>query len=425
MGATAKPPHVVIVGGGFAGLYAACALARGDVRITLLDRRNYHEFQPLLYQVATAGLAPGEIAAPIRHVLMSCRHAQVLLAEVQGIDLRRQVVRSDAGEFPYDYLLLATGARHSYFGHPEWERFAPGLKSLEDALEIRRRILMAYELAERTSDPQERQALLHFVVVGGGATGVELAGAIAEISHETLRRDFRRIDPARSRVCLVEAGDRVLRAFPRALSLQAERALRRMGVNLILGTHVDDVTAQGVRLGGQFLPARTILWAAGVEASSLGASISAERDRSGRVRVAADLSVPGHPEVFLAGDIALVEGAHGEPLPGIAPVAIQEGILAAENILARARGERARPFCYHDRGMLATIGRSQAVAKLGRFHLHGFPAWVVWLFVHILYLIGFGNRVAILWRWTLAYLTFERADRLITESPPPGQPESR
>jgi NADH dehydrogenase len=422
MGVGAKPPaHVVIVGGGFAGLYAARALARADVRITLLDRRNYHEFQPLLYQVATAGLAPGEIAAPIRHVLMSCRQARVLLAQVHGIDLQRQVVRSDAGEFSYDYLLLATGARHSYFGHPEWERFAPGLKSLEDALEIRRRILMAYELAERTSDPQERQALLHFVVVGGGATGVELAGAIAEISHETLRRDFRRIDPARSRVCLVEAGDRLLRAFPRDLSLQAERALRRMGVNLILGTRVDDVTAQGVRLGGEFLPARTILWAAGVEASSLGTEIPAERDRSGRVRVAADLSVPGHPEVFLAGDIALVEGAHGEPLPGIAPVAIQEGILAAENILARARGDKARPFRYHDRGMLATIGRSQAVAKVGRLHLHGFLAWLVWLFVHILYLIGFGNRVAILWRWTLAYLTFERADRLITER----QPEPR
>ncbi len=407
-------PHVVIVGGGFAGLYAARRLARGNVRVTVLDRRNHHLFQPLLYQVATAGLAPGEIAAPIRHVLKAHPRTRVLLADVSGIDLGRRTVRYDGGEIGYDYLLLATGARHSYFAHPEWEPLAPGLKTLEDATEIRRRILLAYETAERTEDPAERQALLDFVVVGAGPTGVELAGAIEEIARKTLRRDFRSIDPATSRVLLVEAGDRVLPAFPPDLSRRAEAALRRMGVEVMLRTSVEDVTPEGVWLQDRFLPARTVLWAAGVSASSLGARLSAERDAAGRVRVLQDLTLPGHPEVYLAGDMALFVEPEGRPLPGIAPVAIQEGEWAAENILRSAQGRSRLAFRYRDRGVLATIGRSQAVARIGRIHLHGFIAWAAWLFIHILYLIGFGNRVAILWRWTLAYFTFERADRLIT-----------
>ncbi|MDA8345232.1 MAG: NAD(P)/FAD-dependent oxidoreductase [Thermaerobacter sp.] len=411
------PAHVVIVGAGFAGLYAARRLARAPVRVTVLDRRNHHLFQPLLYQVATAGLAPGEIAAPIRHVLRGHPRTQVLLADVRGIDLDRQAVKYDGGEIEYDYLLLATGARHSYFGHPEWEPLAPGLKTLEDATEIRHRILLAYEAAERTDDPVIRQALLDFVVVGAGPTGVELAGAIAEIARRTLRRNFRNIDPAASRVFLVEAGKRVLPSFPEDLGLRAEAVLRRMGVEVQLGAAVEEVTSSGVRVAGEFLPARTVLWAAGVTASPLGAEIPGVRDRVGRVRVAADLTVEGHPEVSLAGDMALVVDEAGSPLPGIAPVAIQEGVCAAENILRAIAGRERRPFHYRDRGVLATIGRSQAVARIGRVHLHGFVAWAAWLLVHIMYLIGFGNRVAVLWRWTLAYITFERADRLITRGP--------
>ncbi len=411
---TGSLPHVVIVGGGFAGLYAARRLARGDVRVTLLDRRNHHVFQPLLYQVATAGLAPGEIAAPIRHVLREHPRTRVLLAEVTGIDVDRKVVQYDGGEVAYDYLLLASGARHSYFAHPEWEPLAPGLKTLEDATEIRRRILLAYETAERATSAEERQALLDFVVVGAGPTGVELAGAIEEIARKTLRRDFRSIDPSASRVFLVEAGDRVLPAFPADLGRRAEEALRRMGVEVMLRTRVEDVTPHGARLTGGFLPARTVLWAAGVAASPLGAQLPGERDAAGRVRVMPDLTLPGHPEVFLAGDMALCLDAAGRPLPGIAPVAIQEGTWAAENILRGAQGETPLPFRYRDRGVLATIGRSQAVARIGRVHLHGFVAWAAWLFIHIYYLIGYGNREAILWRWTLAYFTFERADRLIT-----------
>lgn len=410
-------PHVVIVGGGFAGLYAARRLSRGQVRVTVLDRRNHHVFQPLLYQVATAGLAPGEIAAPIRHVLKAHARTRVLLADVRRIDLHHRIVEYDGGEVGYDYLLLAAGARHSYFGHPEWEPLAPGLKTLEDATEIRRRILLAYETAERTTDPAERRDLLDFVVVGAGPTGVELAGAIAEIAGRTLRREFRNIDPAASRILLVEAGERVLPSFPEDLSRRAHLALRRMGVEVLLGTPVEEVTQRGVRLAGEFLPARTVLWAAGVAASPLGAQLGAERDAAGRVFVLLDLSLPDHPDVFLAGDLTLARDGAGRPLPGIAPVAIQEGVWAAENILRRVAGRSTVPFCYHDRGVLATIGRSQAVARIGRIHLHGFSAWATWLFVHILYLIGFGNRVSILWRWTLAYLTFERADRLITEAP--------
>lgn len=407
-------PHVVVVGGGFAGLYAARKLSEGNVRVTLLDRQNHHLFQPLLYQVATAGLAPGEIAAPIRHVLRAYPRTRVLWADVERIDVEHRVVYYDGGELRYDYLLIATGARHSYFSHPEWEVLAPGLKTLDDAIEIRRRILEAYELAERTQDADERQALLDFVVVGAGPTGVELAGAIAEISRGTLRREFRSVDPSATRVFLVEAADRVLPAFPTDLGRHAREALRRTGVEILLQTRVEEVTSRGVRLSDGFLPSRTVLWAAGVAASPLGASLPGERDAAGRVRVLQDLTLPGHPEVFIAGDLALLLDAVGRPLPAVAPVAIQEGDCAARNILRSAAGVGRRPFRYRDRGALATIGRSQAVARLGRMHLHGFVAWVAWLAVHIMSLIGFGNRVAVLWRWMLAYFTYERADRLIT-----------
>ena len=415
-------PHVVIVGGGFGGLYAAKALHGAKVRVTLLDRRNHHLFQPLLYQVATAGLSPGDIAAPIRGILRRQANVRVLLGEVSSVDLARRTVRHDGGEISYDYLILSLGARHDYFGHDGWARFAPGLKSLEDALEIRRRILSAFEAAERAESEEDRRALLTFAVVGGGPTGVELAGAVAEIALRTLRHDFRAIDPASSHILLIEAGPRILAGFPEDLSQRAVDSLVRLGVDVRTRSLVSEITSGGLTLPEGFIPARTVLWAAGVQTSRLTRELGAAVDRAGRVKVAADLSLPGHPEVFAIGDMAHVEGAAGEMLPGVAPVAMQEGRHVAWTIRRELRGAVRSPFRYKERGNLATIGRSAAIADIGGVRLHGPIAWLAWLFIHILFLIGFDNRVVVMWRWVWAYFTYQRSARLITGSVGVGPP---
>jgi NADH dehydrogenase len=407
-------PHVVIVGGGFGGLAAARALRRAPVQVTLVDRRNHHLFQPLLYQVATAGLSPADIAYPIRAILSLQANASVLLAEAIAVDVaRRELVLKD-GRLGYDHLVLATGARHAYFGHEEWERLAPGLKSLEDALEIRRRILLAFEKAERETDPEARKALLTIVVVGGGPTGVELAGAIAEIARQVMASDFRAIDPRETRVVLVEAGPRVLATFPESLSSWAAGALGARGVEVRLDTRVTAINPGEVMLGHERLASGTVLWAAGVAASPLVASLGAPLDRDGRVRVEPDLTVPGHSEIFVIGDAATSNQADGRPLPGVAPVAMQQGRYVAR-LIAHLGSEGVRePFVYRDKGNLATIGRAAAVAHVGRLKLHGLVAWVLWLFVHILYLVGFRNRVVVLIDWAWAYVTLSRGARLIT-----------
>jgi NADH:ubiquinone reductase (H+-translocating) len=410
----ADQPHVVVVGGGFGGLNAARALAGRPVRVTLLDRRNHHLFQPLLYQVATAALNASDIAAPLRSVLRRARNVTVLLAEVQRVDLAARRLMLDRGEIGYDALILAAGAGHSYFGHEDWEAFAPSLKTLEDALEIRRRVLLAYEAAEREADGAEQRALLTFVVVGGGPTGVELAGALAEISRQTIARDFRVIDPTRARILLVEGGARVLAAFPESLSERARRSLERIGVEVRTGAIVTRVTADAVWLGSEQIRARTVLWAAGVAASPLARTLGVPLDRAGRVPVEADLSIPGHPEVFVIGDLSLFRDPSGAPLPGLAPVAIQQGRRAADNVLRRLSGQPTLAFRYHDRGTMATIGRAAAVAVVGRVHLSGLIAWLAWLFVHILFLIGFRNRLLVIFEWAWAYASWQRGARLIT-----------
>ena len=405
---------MVVVGAGFGGLHAARALGRYPVEVTVVDRENYHLFQPLLYQVATAALSPGDIAEPIRSILRRQRNTRVLRAEVMSVDLAGRRVLLQDGALDYDYLILATGARHAYFGHPEWEPLAPGLKTLEDALEIRRRILLAFEEAERTSDPSARRALLTFVVVGGGPTGVELAGAIAEIACHTLAEDFRHIDPREARVLLLEGGSRILATYPPALSARAEGALKRIGVEVRTGSAVTAVSPSGVSVGDTVIPSRTVLWAAGVGASPLGQALGVPTDRSGRVPVEPDLTLPGHPELYVVGDLALVARLGTSPLPGLAPVAIQEGQAAAENIWRTIRGEPRQPFRYVDRGTMATIGRAAAVAQIGLLRLWGLPAWLAWLFVHILLLIGFENRLLVFTQWAWSYLTWERGARLIT-----------
>jgi NADH:ubiquinone reductase (H+-translocating) len=410
-------PHVVVVGGGFGGLYAARALAEAPVRVTLVDRRNHHLFQPLLYQVATAVLSPADIASPIRVILRRQQNVTVLLAEATAIDAaRREVVLAD-GRLPYDYLILAAGVRHAYFGHDEWERDAPGLKTLEDALEIRRRVLWAFEAAEREPDAAAREALMTFVVVGGGPTGVELAGALAEISRFTLARDFDRIDPKEAKVYLLEGMDRLLLTFPEGLSRRAAADLARLGVIVRTGTMVTGIDREGVTIGGERIPARTTLWAAGVRASGLGRSIGAETDRAGRVLIEPDLTVPGHPEIQVIGDLAAGKDERGNPLPGTAPVAIQQGRWAAANTLRLVRGQAPRPFRYSDRGNMATIGRNSAVADIRGLHLTGFPAWLAWAVVHVFNLIGFKNRLLVSLQWLFAYLTYQRGARLITEEP--------
>jgi NADH dehydrogenase len=406
--------RVVIIGGGFGGLYAAKTLRRAPVRITLVDRRNYHLFQPLLYQVATAALNPSDIAAPIRSVLRHQENLSVILGDATSIDLDRKLVQLTDGEVAYDILIIATGATHSYFGHPEWEQNAPGLKTIEDALEIRRRVLLAFEAAERESDPERQRAWLTFIVVGGGPTGVELAGALSEIARQTMLRDFRRINPSSARVILIEGLDRLLPPYPNDLSAKAAAQLRALGVEVMTNTIVTNVSDHEVCAGETIIPARTVLWAAGVQASPLARCLGTPLDRAGRVLVAPDLSVPGHPEVFVIGDLAAVTQTNGKPVPGVAPAAIQEGIHTAKNIVRMANDQPTLPFRYRDKGSLATIGRAAGVADFGRIHLSGFIAWAAWLGIHIFFLIGFRNRLLVILQWAWAYVTFQRGARLIT-----------
>jgi NADH:ubiquinone reductase (H+-translocating) len=409
-------PHVVIVGGGFGGLYAARSLRRAPVRVTLVDRRNHHLFQPLLYQVATAALSPADIAAPIRHVLRRQENAAVLLGTVTDVEPgARQVVLANGRRVDYDYLVLAAGAVDQYFGHDSWADAAPGLKGLEDAVEIRRRFLLAFEAAEQEPDAARCRALLTFVVVGGGPTGVEMAGAFAEVARRTLTGgDFRRIDPATARVLLLEGGPRLLAAYPLALSEQARRMLEKLGVEVRLNAIVTGIAPDAVQVGDDRIATRNVVWSAGVSASPLGSRLGEATDRTGRVQVEPDLSVPGHPEIFVIGDLAAFPHQTGTPLPGIAPVAIQQGKAAAANIRRSVDGEERRPFRYRDRGTLATVGRGAAVGQIARRSVHGFVAWLIWLFVHLMYLVGFRNRVAVLLEWAWAYLTWQRGARLIT-----------
>jgi NADH:ubiquinone reductase (H+-translocating) len=406
-------PRVVIVGGGFGGLNAARALARARVAVTLIDRRNHHLFQPLLYQVATAALNPSDIAIPIRRILRHQKNAEVLLAEARAIDLAERVVFLDEGSAPYDYLIVATGARHSYFGREGWAAFAPGLKTIGDALEIRRRVLSAFELAEREKDPAQREAWLTFVIVGAGPTGVELSGALCEIAQHALARDFRHINPALARVILLEGSDRVLPPYVPALSEKARRQLVRLGVDVRTGQKVTGIDAEGVSVGNERIATRTVLWAAGVAGSGFGRALGVPLDRAGRVPVAPDLSLPGHPEVFVVGDLAsLVQ--EGTPVPAVAPAAMQEAKHAAGNVVRAMKGEPALPFRYKDKGALATIGRSAAVADLGRIKLSGAPAWLAWLILHLLFLVGFRNRLIVLFQWAWSFVSYDRGARLIT-----------
>jgi NADH:ubiquinone reductase (H+-translocating) len=461
----ASIPRIVIIGAGFGGLNAALSLAkaRDNVQLTIIDRRNYHTFQPLLYQVATAGLSPGEIAEPVRSIFRNDKNVEVLMAEVTGFDLDRKIVVTDDAEIPYDYLIVASGASHAYFGHDDWEPFAPGLKTIQDALEIRRRVLLAFELAERECHSKAVQGIeavrsLNFVVGGGGPTGVELAGTLAEIAHHALTHEFRSIDPAHTHILLIEGGPRILPSYAEDLSRSAEKQLRHLGVEVRTSTMVTNIEAGAVHLSDTKLPATVILWAAGVAASPLGKKLGASVDRAGRVEVQPDLSLPGHPEVFVIGDLASVKDEHGKMLPGVAPVAIQQGRYVAKLIreeikmnhlgtagapfkpavglsgdfdsasqttagapllagVARSGGSHSRPaFHYWDKGSLATIGRAAAVAEFGKIHISGFLAWLSWLFIHIFFLIGFQNRILVLIQWAWSYITYERGARLITGS---------
>ncbi|MDP2276005.1 MAG: NAD(P)/FAD-dependent oxidoreductase [Archangium sp.] len=412
---TQQVKRVVIIGGGFGGLYAARRLSRGPVQVTLVDRQNYHLFQPLLYQVATAGLSPGDIATPIRSLLAKQSNVEVRMAEVAGIELAAKKVKLSDGEvLDYDFLILATGVSHTYFGHDEWERFAPGLKTLDDALEMRRRVLTAFEEAEKEDDEKARERFLTFVVVGAGPTGVELAGAIAELSRFTVARDYRRFDPKKSRVLLIEAGPRVLAAFDEKLSDKALASLRRLGVEVRLNTKVTNIDPHGVSLDGERITAATVLWGAGVQASPLSRTLGVELDRSGRVKVTHDLTIPGHPSAYVVGDLASFTQKDGSLVPGLAPAAIQQGEHAADNILAAALGNPTEPFEYLDKGIMATVGRASGIAQSGPLRLSGFLGWCAWLFIHILYLIGFRNRVIVMFQWAWAWFTFGRSARLIT-----------
>jgi NADH dehydrogenase len=412
------PPQVVIAGAGFGGLWAAKTLANGPVEVVLIDRQNYHLFQPLLYQVATAGLSPADIAAPIRGIVGMYRNVTVILASVESVDVARRKVLIEGGRsVPYDYLILATGARHAYFGHDDWEPFAPGLKRIEDATEIRRRILLAFEEAENEPDPDERRRLMNIAIVGGGPTGVELAGAIAELARRALAKDFRNIDPRAARIILIEAGPSLLSTMPLDLSSDAQQRLEKLGVEVRLNAPVTAVGAAGVTMGKARIEARTVIWAAGVAASPACQWIGTECDRVGRIKVNPDLSVPGHPEIFAIGDTALALDGTGKPLPGVAAVAKQQGVYVGNLIRARLRGvEPVRPFHYRNYGNLATIGRQAAVIDFGWIHLRGFFAWVIWSVAHIYFLIGFRNRTMVALHWLWAYFTFQRGARLITGS---------
>ena len=415
-------PHVVIIGGGFGGLYAARALKRAPVQVTVIDRRNHHVFQPLLYQVAMAALSPGDIASPIRWILRRQRNVEVLLADARAIDpVRRRVVLSD-DEITYDYLIVASGATHAYFGHDEWRPVAPGLKTLEDALEIRRRVLLAFERAERERDATRRAPLLTFVVIGGGPTGVELAGALAEISRQSLARNFRHFDPSSARIILVEGGPTLLSTFPEPLRRAALADLQRLGVEVRTNSVVTHVADGRVGMATDFIEAETVLWAAGVAASPLGATLGVPVDRAGRVRIEPDLTIPGHSNVFVIGDLATLPDERGKPLPGVAQVAIQMGQHAVRNILRSIEGQPMRAFHYKDLGNMATIGRNSAIADFGSFTMKGYPAWLAWLFVHLLNLIGFRNRLVVLVQWAWAYFSYQRAIRLITGGHPSDGP---
>ncbi len=407
-------PRIVIIGAGFGGLYAARALRHAQADITVVDRTNHHLFQPLLYQVATATLAPSDITAPIRHLLHQQTNTTVLMGQVDTIEPERRVVKlDDGGELPYDYLIVATGARHSYFRHPEWEALAPGLKSIEDAIEVRRRFLLAFERAERATTPGERARCLTFVIVGGGPTGVELAGMLPIITRHALPGDFRRIDPSQARVILVEGGPRVLATFPEDLSEHAKRDLEELGVEVRTGAIVTRVGDGFVDIGDERIEANTVFWAAGNEASPLGRSLGATLDRAGRVLVEPDLSVPAHPEIFVIGDLAVMT-SKGKPVPWVAPAAMQSGRCAALNILRSMHGEPRRAFYYRNKGDVATIGRYKAVAVIAGQHLSGNVAWWTWLLIHIMYLAGFRNRLSVLIEWGYAFVTYQRGVRLIT-----------
>jgi NADH dehydrogenase len=409
-------PHVVVIGGGFAGINAAKALSRAALRITVVDRKNHHTFQPLLYQVALAVLSPAEIASPIRSVMKSAGNVQVLLGEVTGFDLQKRLVRIGSIELAYDYLIIAAGATHAYFGHPEWEKIAPGLKTIEDAIEIRRHVLLAFETAERDAITQGLHRTLNFVVIGAGPTGVELAGAISDISRRYMERDFRGIDPKQARIILLEGGPRVLPAFPEDLSASAEKQLIDLGVEVRTRAMVTNVEPGCVTVGTEKIPATVILWGAGVSASPLGRMLGAPTDRAGRVLVSADLSLPGHPEVFVTGDLAASKMKDGSFVPGLAPAAIQMGKFAARQIRRSLANRPREEFHYKDKGTLATIGRSKAVGAIGKLHISGYLAWLAWLFVHLLFLIGFRNRFMVMAEWAWDYITYNHSARLITDT---------
>lgn len=415
MRAGADRPHVVILGGGFGGLYAARALRRASVDVTVIDRRNHHLFQPLLYQVATAALSPADIAAPIRAVLRKQRNTRVRMAQVVDVDTAgRAVALADGERIGYDFLIVATGATHHYFGNEEWAPLAPGLKTIEDATEIRRRFLLAFEAAEQEPDPVRRRSLLTFVVVGAGPTGVEMAGAMAEVARRAVVRDFRNIDPTTARILLLEGGPRVLASYAESLSRKVEATLGGLGVEVRTGAVVTRIETDAVYVGEERISTRNVVWAAGVAASPLGARLGAPLDRAGRVEVDPDLTVPGSPEVFVIGDLAAFRAADGSILPGTAPVAMQQGRAAAENVLRAARGEPHERFRYVDKGNMATVGRAAAVAEIGKIKLHGLIAWLAWLLVHIFFLIGFRNRIVVMIHWAASYFTFQRGARLIT-----------
>jgi NADH dehydrogenase len=406
-------PRVVIVGAGFAGLQVALGLRKAPVSVTVIDRTNHHLFQPLLYWVATAGLSPADISSPIRHILRKQKNTEVLMAEVTGVDVEQQRVLIGDRSIPYDYLVLAMGARDNYFGHPDWEQFAPGLKTIEDARAIRHKILLSFEAAELETDPQKIQELLTFVLVGAGPTGVEMAGAIAEIAHKTLTSEFRHIDPRMARIILIEALPRILGAFPESLARKTQKRLTRMGVEVRTNTPVLNIDAHGVTVPGEHIAADTIIWSAGVEASPAGKWLNAEVDRAGRVKVADDLSVPGHPNIFVIGDTASVQ-QQGRPIPGVAPAAIQEGSYVASVITRHVTDqEQGKAFHYTNKGNLATVGRSYAIVDIGPFRLTGLIAWVMWLIVHIYFLVGFRNRFIAIFQWAWTYFTFARGARLI------------
>jgi NADH:quinone reductase (non-electrogenic) len=409
-----EPRRVVIIGAGFGGLSAAVGLKAPEFQVTLIDQHNYHLFQPLLYQVATAALSPADIAGPVRSIVRDQRNVSVILAQVSGIDLARNEVLAEGRRIPFDDLIIATGARHAYFGHDDWAAHAPGIKTIDDATYLRRRILLAFEKAETESDPVERRRLLNFVIVGGGATGVEMAGAIAELAKRALAADFRAIDPRSARVILVEAGPRLLPSFDASLSEAARRSLEKLGVEIRLGGSVTEMDAAGVSIGQERIETRTSIWAAGVMASPAGRWLDAQTDRAGRVNVNADLTVPGRPNIFVIGDTAHFAAPDGSLLPGVAPVAKQEGKYVAKLLRARLAGRTFPPFRYRDYGSLATIGRKSAVVQLGSFKLKGFLAWVLWSVAHIYFLIGFRNRLAVALHWLWNYVTFQRGTRLIT-----------